>query len=66
MAPITEGDKLPEVELDMGFPPKKVNMLEHSKGKKSGKATKATKRGHAGAGVRMYSRNTEEEISFLK
>lgn len=34
MAPITEGDKLPEVELDTGFPPEKVNMLEHSKGKK--------------------------------
>lgn len=28
------GDKVPSVELDIGFPPEKVNVAEYSKGKK--------------------------------
>lgn len=33
MAPIEEGDKVPSVEMDLGFPPKKVNMADYVKGK---------------------------------
>jgi len=33
-AVIKEGDALPSVELDKGFPPEKVNIAEFSKGKK--------------------------------
>jgi 2-Cys peroxiredoxin 5 len=31
---IQEGDKVPSIELDLGFPPKKVNIAEYIKGKK--------------------------------
>ena len=31
---IKAGDTVPNVEFDHDFPPKKVNALEHSKGKK--------------------------------
>jgi peroxiredoxin len=31
---IKTGDSVPDVALDIDFPPKKVNVLEHSKGKK--------------------------------
>ena len=34
MPTIKEGDMLPSLELDIEFPPKKVNILEYSKGKK--------------------------------
>lgn len=30
---IAPGDKLPAVELDSGFPPEKVDILEYTKGK---------------------------------
>jgi hypothetical protein len=32
MAPIDEGDKIPSIEMDSGFPPKKVNMADYVKG----------------------------------
>jgi hypothetical protein len=34
MAPIAAGVKVPSIELDHGFPPKKVNVAEHVAGKK--------------------------------
>lgn len=34
MAPIAIGDKVPSLELDLGFPPKKVNVVEKVAGKK--------------------------------
>jgi hypothetical protein len=33
-AAITPGTKIPSVELDSGFPPKRVNMAEHTAGRK--------------------------------
>jgi peroxiredoxin len=31
---IKAGDSVPDVDFDLGFPPEKVNALEHTKGKK--------------------------------
>ena len=31
---IAVGDKVPSIELDFGFPPKKVNVAEYAAGKK--------------------------------
>jgi 2-Cys peroxiredoxin 5 len=31
---IKAGDTVPSVELDFGFPPEKVNVLDYTKGKK--------------------------------